>query len=163
MSIVKSLDFAAPVHRMVRRGAPSIREPLHLTSESYAPATIGTIRPYQAFCERFVIASERSHAVVRSFRSKQMSFEHEGHETNRVGNRFQLTRVPGASRKRTPQCSRSCLVIPVIGLEHHGQVIPAICLAAVRSPQTINGIATAYIGRHRVTTMNSIIDEKIRM
>jgi hypothetical protein len=54
-------------------------------------------------------------------------------------------------------------VIAVIGLEHHGQVIPEICRAAVQSPQIINGIANAYIGRHRVTTMNSMIAEMIRM
>ncbi len=52
-----------------------------------------------------------------------MSFEHEGQETNRDGNLSQITRVPGAIRKRTPQCFRSCLVIPFKELRHQGQVM----------------------------------------
>ncbi len=92
-----------------------------------------------------------------------MSFEHEGQETNRDGNLSQITRVPGAIRKRTPQCFRSCLVIPFKELRHQGQVMQAICRAAVWSLQIINGIATAYIGRQSVMTMNSIMGEMIRI
>ncbi len=50
-----------------------------------------------------------------------MSFEHEWQETNRDGNLSQITSAPGAIRKRTPQCFRSCLVIPFKELRHQGK------------------------------------------
>lgn len=92
-----------------------------------------------------------------------MSFAQEGHDINRVGSRSQITQAPDVNRNRTPQCLTFCLVIAANDFEHEGHVILAICRAALLSPQINIEIAIAYIGKHRVTTMVSMISESIRM
>ncbi len=66
-----------------------------------------------------------------------MSFENEGQETNRDGNLSQITRVPGDSQTNTTMF-QILPRDPVQGTKHQGQVMQAICRAAVRSLQIIN-------------------------